>query len=127
MNTLAITSTVKKYPVNIPYEAIKRKILGEKYALSLVFVGTTRAKTLNQRYRKKSYVPNVLSFPLTEMSGEIFICSITATREAHRFNLSPNGHIAFLFIHGCLHLKGYDHGDTMDTLEHKLIKMFNIS
>jgi len=101
-------------------------ILGKRYELSLVFVGKARAATLNQKYRNKSYSPNVLSFPLDARTGEIFICPQIAKSEASKFNLSPDGYVGFLFIHGCLHLKGMDHGDTMDKLEVKWCKHFKI-
>ena len=127
MKDIVISSTVKTYPSTIPYTAIKRKILGTRYQLSLVFVGSTRATTLNQAYRQKSYTPNVLSFPITDTTGEMFICPAVAKREAPKFNLSTTGFIAYLFIHGCLHLKGYDHGATMDKLERKYCRAFNIS
>ena len=126
MNTVTITSTVKKYPKRHPYEDMKRKILGAKYELSLAFVGPTRAASLNKTYRKKTYSPNVLSFPLDDKNGEIVICPEAANKEAKDFNLTPNGHIAFLFIHGLLHLKGLAHGDVMDKQEQKYLKAFNI-
>jgi probable rRNA maturation factor len=106
---------------------MKEAILGKQYVLSLTFVGEKRAASLNQSYRQKSYVPNVLSFPLTQTAGEIFICPTEAKREAASFGLTPSGYVAYLFIHGCLHLKGHDHGDTMDKLERKYLKAFNIS
>lgn len=127
MDVCTITSTVQVYPTDIPFAAIKRAILGTSYELSLAFIGEKRATTLNLSYRKKTYAPNVLSFPLTKNTGEIFICPAIAYGEAAKFNLTPNGYIAYLFIHGCLHLKGYDHGDTMDTLERKYLKAFTIS
>jgi probable rRNA maturation factor len=127
MNNFNITNTTKSYPTSIPYPELKKKILGNQYELSLAFVGKVKATTLNKKYRKKDYSPNVLSFPLTENSGEIIICPITAKKEAVKFNLSEEGYIAFLFIHGLLHLKGYDHGDTMNTLERKYLKTFKIS
>lgn len=126
MNTLTINSTIKKYPKRLPYEDIKRKIVGAKYELSLVFVGKQRATTLNQNYRNKTYIPNVLSFPLSETSGEIYICPEIAAKEAKKFDLTSNGHIAFLFIHGLLHLKGYDHSDEMEKMEKKYLKAFSI-
>jgi len=127
METFIINSTVKTYPTNLPYQAIKDKILGTRYNLSLTFVGKKRAADLNEAYRQKTYVPNVLSFPLDESTGEIFICPAIIEKEAPKFNLSPIGYVAFLFIHGCLHLKGLDHSDTMDKLEQKYLKLFNIS
>ena len=123
--SLSITATVKSYPIH-DYSAMAKRILGAQYDLSLVFIGKTRAASLNQQYRKKTYSPNVLSFPLDERTGEIFICPTVATREAAKFNLTPAGYVGYLFIHGCLHLKGLDHGDTMDQQEAKLIKHFGL-
>jgi len=123
--TFSLTSTIATYP-EFPYEDIKNAILGRSYTLSVAFVGTKRAQALNRAYRQKTYVPNVLSFPLTETTGEIYLCPEIAYSEAKDFNLSKSGYIAFLFIHGCLHLKGYDHGDTMEALERRYLKRFSI-
>ena len=105
---------------------MKKAVLGKSYNLSVAFIGTKRAQTLNKSYRQKTYVPNVLSFPLDEKNGEIFICPEIAYGEAKDFNLSKDGYIAFLFIHGLLHLKGHDHGDTMEALERRFMKRFAI-
>lgn len=121
--SLSITSTVKSYPRH-KYADMAEKILGKRYDLSLVFVGRTRAATLNKAYRNKAYSPNVLSFPLDERTGEIFICPQVAASEAAKFDLSVKGYVGFLFIHGCLHLKGLDHGATMDKQEQKWVKHF---
>lgn len=126
MTSLSVASTVARYP-KWPYETIKNAILGKQYHLSLSFVGETRAQKFNIQYRKKDYVPNVLSFPLDAHTGEIIICPAVAKRQAKDFNLSVDGYIAYLFIHGCVHLKGHDHGDTMDRMEQKYVRQFNIS
>ncbi len=125
MTNFSIASTARKYP-KLPYEEIKEAILGKNYYLSLTFVGTKRAQELNQAYRQKSYSPNVLSFPLDEKTGEIFITPVVAKREAKKFGMTPNGYIGFLFVHGCLHLKGHDHSDKMDNLEKKYCQQFSL-
>ncbi len=125
MSTFSIDSTVKRYP-SFPYETIKNDILGKRYDLSLQFVGPTRAQKLNTEYRQKTYTPNVLSFPLTVDTGEIFICPQVAVKEAAKYNLSTNGYVAYLFIHGLLHLKGLDHGDAMDKAEQKYLRKYSI-
>ena len=125
MQTFSVSSTVRTYPT-FPYETIKNAVLGKSYVLSLSFVGATRAQQFNIQYRKKDYVPNVLSFPLDEKNGEIIICPLVAKNEAKKFKLTVNGYIAYLFIHGCVHLKGHDHGDTMDKLEQKFMRQFAI-
>lgn len=127
MSTLTVKSTLKTKPPTLPLAAIKDAILGPRYELSLAYVGATRAVTLNHTYRQKNYVPNVLSFPLSESMGEIIICPAVAKKEAPDFSLTYNNYLKYLFIHGCLHLKGHDHGATMDKLERKYCKAFNVS
>lgn len=123
--TFTLTSTVRNHP-HFPYEKMKRDILGASYQLSLAFVGAKRAQLLNQQYRKKDYVPNVLSFPLSHTIGEIYICPAVAKSEAAKFELSVAGYVAYLFIHGLLHLKGHDHGATMEKLEQRYLRKYSI-
>ena len=125
MERLSIAATVRTYP-RLPYNKITQDILGTRYALSLTFIGSTRAQALNEAHRGKSYVPNVLSFPLDDTHGEIYIAPTVATRECKKFGMTPRGYIGFLFIHGCLHLKGYAHGDTMDKAERTYCKKYGL-
>ncbi len=120
-----MASSAKKYP-SLPYEAMKDTVLGKNYSLSLIFVGEKRARDLNLQYRKASYVPNVLSFPLTKNTGEIYITPRIAKTESKKFNMTPNGYVGFLFIHGLLHLKGYPHGATMERLEKKYCLLYKL-
>lgn len=105
---------------------MKDTILGTSYSLSLIFVGATRARALNMKYRNASYVPNVLSFPLDARTGEVYIAPVVAKKEAHKFGMTTNGYIGFLFIHGLLHLKGYPHGATMDKAEKKYVSLYKL-
>ncbi|MEI6022666.1 MAG: rRNA maturation RNase YbeY [bacterium] len=102
---------------DVPFLDIKEAILGKKYDLSISFVGPKNAQRLNKEYRNKEYIPNTLSFPLTETSGELFICRTVAHREWHKFCKSYDDYIIFLTIHSMLHLKGFDHGSTMESKE----------
>lgn len=124
--SLAIHTTARKYPT-LPYEAMLFAILGKKYNLSLVFVGKVTAQKLNKKHRGAQYVPNVLSFPLSSTAGEIYITPQIARTECHKFGMTPNEYVGFLFIHGLLHLKGYSHGDTMDKAEKKYSKRFKLA
>lgn len=67
---------------------LANKVLTEKgykedVELSIIFVGRSRAKKLNIKYRDKSYIPQVLGFPMSqEMDeegkirlGDIVICT----------------------------------------------------
>lgn len=124
---VTIEHTTRTKPPRIPYQEIKDKIAGKTYELTVVFVGEQRAQSLNEQYRNKSYIPNVLSFPLNDSTGEIYICPAVAKKEAKKFNLSVTGYMAFLLIHGLLHLKGHDHGATMEKRERTYLKTFGIT
>lgn len=102
------------------FSDIAASVLPE-WDISLVFVGATRARTLNERLRGKSYVPNVLSYALGEKSGEVIICPSESAKQASDYNLQPSIFNLYLFIHGLLHLKGWSHGVTMERCERKLL------
>lgn len=108
----------------IPFKSIKREVLGSSYDLSFVWAPPALTRTLNRRYRKKDKPANVLSFPISKNSGEIFITPTVAKKDAKQFGFSYNEFIALLFIHGLLHLKGLTHGSTMDKSERKLLSRF---
>lgn len=108
----------------VPFLDIKEKILGKKYNLTLIFCSPKESKELNAKYRGKDYPTNILSFPLEKNEGEIYISLSTAIKDAKKFSLSPLGFTHLLFIHGCLHLKGYEHGSIMERLEDKYLKEF---
>ena len=110
--------------VRLPFDKIATAALPKGYQLSLVICGDRLAQRMNKEYRKKTYRPNVLSFPLSKTEGEIFLNVRKAAREARLEGISPNARIALLFIHGCFHLAGYKHGDRMEALEQKVLKKF---
>lgn len=118
----ALHNTTRGPVPRVPFERIATRILGTSYTLSLVMCGDMLAQRLNREYRKKTYKPNVLSFPLSKTEGEIFLNRRKAEREATLYGVSARERIAFLFIHACLHLKGFDHGNTMDRLEQTYLR-----
>ncbi len=109
----------------VPFEKIARAVLGRHYELSLVICGDALARRMNITYRKKTYKPNVLSFPLTKKEGEIFLNMRQAEREAQQFGVSPRERLALLFVHGCYHLKGLSHGRTMEARERRILRAFS--
>ncbi len=82
---------------------------------------------MNKQYRNKTYTPNVLAFPLSKSHGEVFLNVRKAEREARTLGVSTHACVTHLFIHALLHLKGHDHGVTMDREESALLKKFNIN
>jgi probable rRNA maturation factor len=94
------------------------------WEISLAFVSPRTAQALNVKLRKKSYVPNVLSYKVGEKHGEVIICKAVAQKQAREFGLSPSDFLMLLFIHALLHLKGRRHGSTMERREWTLLKKF---
>ncbi len=123
MNTLHIRNLTRQSVPGLLLTRIARVML-PKWEMSLVFVGETRAKKLNTLMRGKTYVPNVLSYKVGNEHGEIIICPKVAMREAQSFGLSTKLFIGFLFIHGLLHLKGYQHGSIMEKSQWELLAQF---
>ena len=111
----------------IPYEKIANAVLGKNYELSLVVCGDDLARRMNKEYRKKDYKPNVLSFPLSKKEGEIFLNVRAAAREAPRYKVPLRDRLAFLFVHGCCHLKGLQHGRIMEAQEQRILRAFHFS
>ena len=125
MKRFSLSSTVATYPTH-PYEKIKNDILGSSYTLSLVFIGEVRAKTLNQERRNKQYTPDVLSFPLGNKHGEIYISPKAAARKAREHAMTPKQYVGYVYIHGLLHLKGMAHGDTMSKAEKRYLAKYQL-
>lgn len=108
----------------LPFDKMKERILGKKYELTLIAAGDKRLASLNRIYRGKKGTTDILSFPISEHKGEIYINPLEAARQAESFDMNRDQFIGFLFIHGLLHLKGYTHGSTMEREERKFKKVF---
>ncbi len=104
------------------------------WGVGVSFVSPKRMAVLNRVYRGKNKETDVLSFApdletlapkakAIERSylGDIVICTAFAKREAKRRGMSPEEELIRLFVHGVLHLRGYDHANEDDE-----IKMFEI-
>lgn len=111
----------KNEKFSIPFTKLKNHVFGKGFELSLVFTDSRLSRRLNRTYRGKNKPANVLSFPLSKKSGEIFIDLVTAKKDARKFEMTFRDFVALLFIHGLLHLKGMRHGDTMERAEKKLL------
>jgi len=85
--------------------------------LDVTFVSKGEIRALNKRHRGISKATDVLSFPLEEELhlGDVVICIEIATAQAKEYGHSLEREIAFLTLHGILHLLGYDH-DAMEPL-----------
>ncbi|HTH93227.1 MAG TPA: rRNA maturation RNase YbeY [Candidatus Paceibacterota bacterium] len=124
LDTDNMTVSTKGTLPRVPFLALKEKILGKTYELSIRFIGPAEAQALNILHRGKEYIPNTLSFPLSKKSGEIILCSSAMRKEYKDFEMTYDNYLVFIIIHSMLHLKGYDHGSTMERKEQQLLTLF---
>jgi probable rRNA maturation factor len=109
--------------------------------ITVRIVDAEEAQALNQDYRDKAYVPNVLTFEYGEighdesgrgvLGGDVVICAPVVEREAREQGKPLLDHYAHMTVHGVLHLQGYDHLDPadaviMETREAVILKRFRI-
>ncbi len=124
-STVSIRNTTNGKPASLPFVRLKDAILGKEYELSVAFVTPKESHALNMQYRGKDSPTNVLSFPLSESSGELILDTKTMKGQEKDFDMTPQTFLLFLVIHGMLHLKGFDHGSTMEREEKKFLKLFS--
>lgn len=122
---------IRKAKINSPideliFSKMKKAVLGNDYELSLVIIGKNEIRKLNNSYRSIDEPTDILSFPLTDKEGEIFICPEMAHKEAPNFNRDYDNFIKYLFIHGLTHLKGFNHSAKMEIEEKKIRNKFEV-
>lgn len=96
----------------------------ENSELSIILVDNDYIQELNLTYRKIDAPTDVLSFPMNEMGaeepdfdieeeinllGDIAISLQQTEKQRLEYGHSFERELAFLLIHGILHLEGYDH------------------
>lgn len=124
--TFQITNTTKAKLPSLAFDVMKDEILGKDYELSVVIVNKSTIQKLNKQFRDINKPTDILSFPLSENFGEIYINPEMTKVEAKKFDRDYENFFGFLFIHGLVHLKGFDHGSTMESIEARFRKQFGI-
>ncbi len=86
------------------------------YEISLLITDDETIHQLNKEYRQKDRPTDVLSFPMDDevMLGDIVISLDTVKKQASEREINVDREAAFLFIHGLLHLLGYDHETSVE-------------
>ncbi|RZV14810.1 rRNA maturation RNase YbeY [Aliarcobacter butzleri] len=92
--------------------------------IELIVVKNDEIQELNKEYRNIDKPTDVLSFPMNfevidmPLLGSIVISTDFVQEKAEEFKHSFNEEFTLLFIHGLLHLLGFDH--EIDNGEHRL-------
>ena len=103
---------------------VKATLAGARLPVELTvrIVDETEGAELNRRWRRRTGLTNVLSFPAARIArvapgplGDIVICAPVVRREAREQGKKPEAHWAHMVVHGTLHLLGFDHERAADT------------
>lgn len=112
------------------------------YEIDVSLVDDETIHRINRDYRHVDRVTDVISFAFNDdkkpedqiktpeierMLGEILICLPQAQRQAAEIGNTETRELSFLFVHGLLHLLGYDHmkkedEEVMFPLQEKILK-----
>ena len=101
----------------IPTQLDKRK----NFTISFMLVKDDIIQKLNKDYRGEDKPTDVISlsylneiFPGNDILGEIFISLDTAKKQAKEMNHDLLIELRLLFVHGVLHILGYEHSTEED-------------
>ena len=113
-------------------ETIKNDLTSKD--IELILTSNNEIQELNKEHRNIDKATDVLSFPLefdipNMPLGSIVISKDFVEEKAKMYNHSFDDELKLLFIHGLLHLLGYDHeiddGEQRDK-EEELIKKYSL-
>ncbi|SHI88507.1 rRNA maturation RNase YbeY [Lutispora thermophila] len=132
---MVISHDVKAFVEKIVKAVLDYEKWDEDFEVSISFVDNKEIQTLNKEYRNIDAPTDVLSFPMLEYDeevsddeilsdeeyidaemplGDIVISTEKAIEQAKEYGHSQEREIAFLLVHGMLHLLGYDHLNAED-------------
>ena len=107
---------------------LKNEGKNSSFGVDVVIIGQRKMREINKRYGGLNKVTDILSFPANEVLkdtkkdiqfitpketensiGEILLCTSRIKKNAKKFKRSFKKEFIFVFVHGILHLLGYDH------------------
>ena len=113
----------------------KYKFLNKKVSLTLLLSNNKNIKELNKTFRKKNKSTDILSFPINKkVNNKIFylgdiIISYEFMNKPKKINfIEFKEKVTKIFIHGFLHLMGYNHRKNKDfeKMNKEEIKLYNL-
>lgn len=122
MNRFEITDEYGYKDYHILDKVLKRTLEVENVKnayFDVILVDEKTIQDINRDYRKIDKVTDVISFAFEDndkkeynnirILGEIYICIPRMKEQAVMYGHSETRELAFLGVHGLLHLLGYDH------------------
>jgi len=125
-------------------ETLEQEDFGAGCEINVTLVNDSEIRALNSTHRGADEITDVLSFPMYEKEeltrgaypermilGDIVISAERTVSQAAEYGHGADRELAFLTVHGVLHLLGYDHetpGDekTMEEKQEKILYVLNL-
>ena len=115
----------------VALRALEGEGLEGAYQVTVTVVPDERIRELNRTHRGIDKVTDVLSFPLVDQDGagfvlppsepthlgDVVVALEQARRQADLYEHSFERELAYLTVHGVLHLLGYDHEDDEEKVQ----------
>ncbi|MCL2559969.1 MAG: rRNA maturation RNase YbeY [Turicibacter sp.] len=104
---------------DIVREAARFEGLDESVSCNFIFVDNNRIRAINEQYRGKNDVTDVITFEaevdeilgVSGSLGDVFISIDRMIEQSYEYGHGEVREMSFLAVHGFLHLLGYDHLD----------------
>ena len=93
------------------YIVMEELLYHESYNLSVTFLNAKRMAEINQKHLQHRGPTDVITFNYSSeetLEGELLICPSIANKHSQQHNVSMGNELIRYFIHGVLHLLGYD-------------------
>lgn len=97
--------------------------------IELVYVDEDEIVRINKEHLDRNYVTDIITFRYDNASryeaieGTLFCCAPRIVEQAREFNESPEREFLRIYIHGLLHLAGYE--DNTEDKKRKMTKKEN--
>ncbi len=128
---IKVDEALEAFVVQVVEKVLAYEQCEEAFEVSISFVNNQEMRKLNKEYRNIDKETDVLSFPLVEFIeeelntededaeyieeeialGDIVISMEKAAEQSEEYGHSFKRELAFLLVHGMLHLLGYDHDE----------------
>ncbi|MDR1926218.1 MAG: rRNA maturation RNase YbeY [Endomicrobium sp.] len=81
----------------------------KRYQINFVMISDKEIKKLNIKYRKVGRITDIISFLIVPefFIGDIYVSKTRTQKQAKKYGNTWNHELAYLVIHGVLHLCGY--------------------
>lgn len=120
-----VTDKLVKLVTDVVNIILEKEGYDKEAEVSLVFMDDSGIRELNRKYRRVDSPTDVLSFAMQEgpsmpggeaepVLGDVVISLETACRQAEEYGHGFDREVAYLTVHGVLHLLGYDHENEAD-------------